>query len=447
LLDDQFKYVAGNMGAVQVIAGSSKQALVAPLQTIAKNGYLYIYVSNQSPQNVYFDDLVIKHYTGPLLQEQSYYPFGLEMAGISDQAMGKLDSKNKFNGGVELEEDYGVNLYSTFYRKYDPQIGRFSGVDILIEKSINVSVYQFAANNPLSLNDPLGDQFRYKDPQGNLWHHADVLEGTASEGQQYQEGYGVDGFGDDHYGGSGDGGGKYASYWNNLWQSVPDGQNRTFTDDPLLVDDPSRPYGYVNESGAYNSREYYGKVYDDPEVGKRFLLTTFNGLNLDGSWNDWDGAFMRTIVPDFVSIGVGFNGIAGIGGGSSVELQWVLHGPEASWKPAVTATQSIGAGYSVDATLNLGSARYSGRASDISRKMLATNTFGKGDFPTLWGSGGLSGFAKIGVTGSLTYTGSGDFIYGGQLNFGGGLPMGPVPINGAGGVSNTWTLYDFFDGK
>jgi len=157
LLDDQFKYVAGNMGAVQVIAGSSKQALVAPLQTIAKNGYLYIYVSNQSPQNVYFDDLVIKHYTGPLLQEQSYYPFGLEMAGISGQAMGKLDSKNKFNGGTELEEDYGVNLYSTFYRKYDPQIGRFSGVDCQSEASIGRSVYQFGANNPISNNDPYGD--------------------------------------------------------------------------------------------------------------------------------------------------------------------------------------------------------------------------------------------------------------------------------------------------
>jgi len=72
--------------------------------------------------------------------------------------MGKLDSKNKFNGGVELEEDYGVNLYSTFYRKYDPQIGRFSGVDCQSEASIGMSVYQFAGNNPVMLNDPLGNK-------------------------------------------------------------------------------------------------------------------------------------------------------------------------------------------------------------------------------------------------------------------------------------------------
>ncbi len=135
-----------HMGAVQVIAGSSKQALIAPLQNIVKNGYLYIYVSNQSPQDVYFDDLSITQITGPLVQEQSYYPFGLQMAGISDKAMIKLDSKNKFDGGVELEEDYGVNLYSTFYREYDPQIGRFGGVDMLSEKAIAMSAYGFASN-------------------------------------------------------------------------------------------------------------------------------------------------------------------------------------------------------------------------------------------------------------------------------------------------------------
>src|SRR6185437_13127398 len=122
LLDDQFKYVAGNMGALQVQSGSSKQALVAPLQTMAKNGYLYVYLSNQSPQDVYFDDLIVTHTTGPLLQEQSYFPFGLQMSGISDKAVNKLDSKNKFNSGVEFEEDYGVNLYYTESRIYDPQL-------------------------------------------------------------------------------------------------------------------------------------------------------------------------------------------------------------------------------------------------------------------------------------------------------------------------------------
>lgn len=158
LFDNQFNYVASNSGVQQVQPGSSKQALIASLQTIAKNGYLYIYVSNESPQDVYFDDLTVKHYTGPLLQEQAYYPFGLQMAGISDKAINKLSSQYKFNGGIELEEDYGVNLYSTFFRQYDPQLGRFSGVDLLSEEMSNFSPYQFGFNNPVLFNDPFGDK-------------------------------------------------------------------------------------------------------------------------------------------------------------------------------------------------------------------------------------------------------------------------------------------------
>jgi len=60
LFDDQFNYVSSNSGVVQVLAGSSKQALVAPTQNIVKNGYIYVYVSNESPQNVYFDNLTVK---------------------------------------------------------------------------------------------------------------------------------------------------------------------------------------------------------------------------------------------------------------------------------------------------------------------------------------------------------------------------------------------------
>jgi RHS repeat-associated protein len=92
------------------------------------------------------------------------------MAGISDKALLKQDSKNKFNGSVELKEDYGVNLYSTFYRNYDPQIGRFGGVDGLSERSISVSSYQFGINNPVSFNDPTGALFDHVNPEGQFLH-------------------------------------------------------------------------------------------------------------------------------------------------------------------------------------------------------------------------------------------------------------------------------------
>jgi len=182
LFDNQFNFIAGNSGVVQVEPGASKQALVAPLQTIAKNGYLFVYVSNESPQDVYFDDLTITHTTGPLMQEQSYYPYGLEMQGLSDKAMMKTAVSYKYNAGSELEEEDGIGYYNTFFRKYDAQIGRFTGVDILSEQNFGMTPFQFGNNNPALLNDPSGalaDLFEilkglWDSPHGGQWSSSDV---------------------------------------------------------------------------------------------------------------------------------------------------------------------------------------------------------------------------------------------------------------------------------
>jgi RHS repeat-associated protein len=156
LFDDQFNYVASNSGVQQVVAGSSKQALVAPLQTVSKNGYLYVYLSNESPQDVYFDNLTIKYTTGALEQEQSYYPFQLPMAGISDKALLKSITPYKGNQGTELEEDFSLEYYNTLFRKFDPQIGRFAGADALAESNPELSPYHFSNNNPVLFEDPTG---------------------------------------------------------------------------------------------------------------------------------------------------------------------------------------------------------------------------------------------------------------------------------------------------
>lgn len=154
--------------------------------------------------------------------------------------------------------------------------------------------------------------------------------------------------------------------------------------------------------------------------------------------------YWTLFVPDFINIGIGFSGIFGFGSGTSIELNWITHGPEASWKPVVTATEQTGVGYSVDATINFGTVRYSGNAADINKGMVVTNTFGNGDIPTVWGSGSFSGGLNLGGTGVFTYLGNGNFLYGGQTNVGVGLPAGPVPVNAAGGVSNTWIIHDFW---
>jgi RHS repeat-associated protein len=219
--DEQFKFVSENSEAVQVSTEGSGQhiyRLGASAKEAAKNGYVYLYVSNESDNLVYFDNLQITHEHGPLLQEDHYYPYGLGMAGISSSAITTAaPNKYKANGGAEYADEEwnngsGLQMYETFYRSYNAQTGRFMQTDPLAESSMNLSAYTFSTNNPAMFTDFFGDQYKYMDKNGTKWHHADVLAGTAMEGQQYQEGYGVDGFGNDYFAGGGGSGSGRSGY-------------------------------------------------------------------------------------------------------------------------------------------------------------------------------------------------------------------------------------------
>jgi RHS repeat-associated protein len=155
LFDEQFKYVGGGSGFDQVGADQElKQHLLSNLP-VTKNGYLYIYVSNETPNvDVFFDNLQVTHVRGSLLEETHYYPFGLTMAGISSKAAGKLENRLKFNG-IEQNTDLDLNSYEAFYRTYDPQVGRFWQTDP--SPTFSQGLYTAFDNNPILKNDILGD--------------------------------------------------------------------------------------------------------------------------------------------------------------------------------------------------------------------------------------------------------------------------------------------------
>jgi RHS repeat-associated protein len=84
------------------------------------------------------------------------------MLGISSKALyAAIENKRKFNDGTEFDskefsDGSGLDIYSTDFRSYDPQIGRFNQQDPIGEYFDDKATYAFAINNPVLLNDPLG---------------------------------------------------------------------------------------------------------------------------------------------------------------------------------------------------------------------------------------------------------------------------------------------------
>jgi RHS repeat-associated protein len=119
-----------------------------------------VYSCNNSEAIVRTDNLLVVHYTGRLLEEFHYYPFGLCFEVSKSPALEK-SSEQRYNSQFIQQDEfvdgngqtYGLEDYDFAFRNYDPQIGRWMQPDPLMQ---HASPYLAMSNNPVLFTDPSG---------------------------------------------------------------------------------------------------------------------------------------------------------------------------------------------------------------------------------------------------------------------------------------------------
>ncbi len=179
LFDEQFRVVSGSSGFSMVSDANVVYTHPAQSVGVTRNGYLYVYCSNESNTDVFFDNLQVIQTRGPLLEETHYYPFGLTMSGICSKSAGKIENRYKYNGKElqhqEFSDGSGLELYDYGARMQDPQIGRWHVIDPLSDQYRRWSPYTYGVNNPIRFIDPDGMSLKAAAGEGYIFDKADDI--------------------------------------------------------------------------------------------------------------------------------------------------------------------------------------------------------------------------------------------------------------------------------
>ena len=160
IFDENFNYISGIFDPVNsATAGGLKNHFLQNIPVV-KNGYIYIYASNESNINVFFDNLEVVHTRGQIVEESHFNSWGMRLEGICSKAAVTQGNKYQYNGkelqSKEFSDGSGLEEYDYGARFYDCQIGRFTTVDPLAEKSRRWGTYAYCFNNPIRFIDPDG---------------------------------------------------------------------------------------------------------------------------------------------------------------------------------------------------------------------------------------------------------------------------------------------------
>ncbi len=117
-----------------------------------------VFVSSKDGNIIFFDDIAVerKRMLAKIMQENHYYPYGLNIKGLEFVAAGPDTNHYAMYTGKELVLRNHLEYLDYGARYYDPQIGRWHAVDARAEKRLENSQFSFVSNNPILNIDPNG---------------------------------------------------------------------------------------------------------------------------------------------------------------------------------------------------------------------------------------------------------------------------------------------------
>lgn len=150
----QFGYVS-----VPASSGAKWEKLSMEITVPAgfNGGFAYIYVTNESNYNVFFDDFLIVHEKSNMAlrvtESADYYPFGLLIAGTRYVDEGRLENAYGYQGDYsEFDARTGWNRFE-LRGNYDSRIGKWQSSDPFPQYP---SPYNALGNNAVNMFDPSG---------------------------------------------------------------------------------------------------------------------------------------------------------------------------------------------------------------------------------------------------------------------------------------------------
>ena len=161
VFDEKLQMVPQESRMIQIGGAAGSWNWLGTLENIsvAHSGYVLVFISSSSSSPVSFDHVAFNFSHGHELEEDHYYPFGLNIETAS--ADPALANNVKYNSTELQHKEFtdiagnksGLEFYDYGARMQDPQIGRWNGIDEKAEKYQSRSPYSYCANNPVIFKD------------------------------------------------------------------------------------------------------------------------------------------------------------------------------------------------------------------------------------------------------------------------------------------------------